>query len=846
MLAAGFILGIALAGACAGFLIVQAQPESQFARDRGTAQESGTIVLAGLGGPVEVARDARGIPHLEARRERDAFFGLGFVHAQDRIEQILWMRDLALGRTARAIGPRGLPADRMARTLGFGRLAHRAAETIDPETREMLEAYAAGINAEFDRLALAASEPGGGPPRIPIEPWQVSDSLAILKLLSWTMSNGIKTGLVLDDLIARLGGSWAQLFRPAPSMTSSGRFHFERSLTDWMAVRGHGESIPDFDGEGQAPFWPVDLQGGGAWVVSGRYTESGQPILVANLHLPVTAPALIYAASLRSESFELVGATVPGLPVFWLGRNSEMAWAALPARAVTVDLFTETVRWSKQLYRSQGLWAPFEVHEEVIEVRTESGLEQVDWPVRLTRHGPLIDTLLESHDPSGTPAEMDSAKERRPLSLAWTGAMEGEGISSLMRMAHARSEADLRGSLKGHLDPVLSVVYASRSGRAGMQLVGWLPRRLLPTSLVPVPGRLALFDWTEPIAFESLPHVSFDASENASRGDGARAFLAVADGAVGGVVSDAPIEWMWRSQETQQRLEAILQEMVSQETTGRVPRRGGPGSGLDLRSVWNSLNDEGGHAARDVVPAISALAQQSEDLRPEAREILSALADWDGVFAEDSRGAVIYQTLMRHLMFEVFYPAFGKTLFDRYTRLPHVKPNEVLGQILMAFHRRDAVSAESDSVEMIAAVARALRQTWASLVHQLGVGREDWMWGGLHRLQFVGFGGGGRESSIALPVVGVGGARRTIAYTGFDWVRGFGVREASNARIAIDLAYPHRLLWSLVPGQSEQPDHPHAGDGLRRWAEGKPFLLETRRLILDDEGGSRLMLEPAP
>ena len=846
MLASGFILGLILAGGGAGFFILRGQPEVHFARERETAQESGTLALAGLGGSVEVARDARGIPHLEARRERDAFFGLGFVHAQDRIEQMLWMRDLALGTTARAIGPQGLPADRMARTLGFGRLARRAVEAIDPETLQLLEAYAEGINAGFDRMALATTDPPAGPPRFPIEPWQVSDSLAILKLLSWTMSNGLETGLVLDDLIARLGGRWAQLFRPAPSMTSSGRFHFDRSLTDWMAVRGHGESPAALLRGGQAPFWPVDLQGGGAWVVSGRYTESGEPILVANLQLAVTAPALMYAASLRAESLELVGATVPGLPIFWLGRNSEMAWAALPARAVTVDLFTETVRWSKQLYRSQGTWVPFEAREELIDVRTESGFDQVAWPVRLTRHGPLIDTLISADDSSAAPVGMDTEAGTRPLALAWTGAMEGEGISSLMRMAHAQSEADLRESLQGHLDPVLSVVYASRSGRAGMQLVGWLPRRLLPTSLVPVPGRLALFDWTEPIAFEALPHVSFDASENALTGEGAMAFLAVADGGVGSVVSDAPIEWMWRSQETQQRLEAILEEMVSQETRGWTQRRGGPAVGLDLRTVWNTLNDQGGHAARDVVPAISALAQQSEDLRPEAREVLSVLTDWDGVFAENSRGAAIYQTFMRHLMFEVFYPAFGKSLFDRYVRLSHVKPEEVLGQILIAFQRADAFSSEVGSPEMIAAVARALRQTWSSLAHQLGVGREDWIWGGLHRLHFVGFGGGQRETAPAIPGVGMGGARRTISSAGFDWVRGFGVREASNAKIAIDLAYPHRLLWSLAPGQSEHPDQPHFEDGLDRWVEGKPFLLETRRLMLDDEVDSRLILEPAP
>ncbi|MDG2052144.1 MAG: penicillin acylase family protein [Myxococcota bacterium] len=824
--------------------MLRGQETPDQAPERAAAQESGTIFLRDLGGPVEVVRDSRGIPHLEARREQDVFFGLGFVHAQDRIEQMLWMRDLALGMTARSIGPRGLPADRIARTLGFGRLARRAARVLDPETRSILEAYVAGINAGLDRLALAGPSAGGDPGRSTVEPWQVSDSLAIMKLLSWTMSNGIETSLVLDDLIARLGGRWARPFRPGPSTMATSGPAFEASLDGWMGVRGTGSSGRGFSA-GQRSFRSVDLHGGAAWVISGRYTKSGEPLLVANLHLSVTAPALIYAASLRVESFELVGATIPGLPIFWLGRNSEMAWAALPARAVTVDLFTETVRWSKETYRSQGQWVPLEVRHEVIEVRTESGMEQVVWPVRSTRHGPLIDRLLAAEDVADPETKMASGADRRALSVSWSGGVEGEGMSSLIRMAHSRSEADLLRGLRAHLEPVLSVVYAARSGRAGVQLVGWLPRRLLPTSLVPVPGRLALFDWTERIPFDALPHLSFDASKKVQPAAEGRAFLAVADGGVGNIISDAPIEWMWRSRETQQRLEAILEKMVSQETGRRAQPRGAPAGGLDLKSGWSTLNDEGGYAARDVVPAIIWLANQSGGLRPEAREVLSALAEWDGVFAEGSRGAAIYQTLIRHLMVEVFHPAFGKRLFDRYIGLPHVKPNEVLGEILISFQRTGAVSEEAEFRDMVAAVARALRQTWASLSHQLGVSREDWMWGGLHRLQFFGFSGTPGEPLEALSSTGVGGARRTLSYTGFNWVRGFEVEEASSAKIAMDLAYPDRLLWSLAPGQSEQSGHPHHQDGLRRWSEGKAFLLETRRLLLEDEAGSRLMLEPA-
>ncbi len=136
--------------------------------------------VGGISEAVDILRDGWGIPHILARSDGDAYFALGFVHAQDRLWQMETMRRLGAGRLAEVLGPGGLASDRFMRTLGVYRLAQEQARNLDGETAAVLAAYAAGVNAW-----LAAHE-GALPPefvalRLGPEPWSPADSLVLLR-----------------------------------------------------------------------------------------------------------------------------------------------------------------------------------------------------------------------------------------------------------------------------------------------------------------------------------------------------------------------------------------------------------------------------------------------------------------------------------------------------------------------------------------------------------------------------------------------------------------------------------------------------------------------------------------
>ena len=162
------LLVVVVAGGVGGFVFYQL---------RGSLpQVEGTAKLQGLTTQVEVLRDENGVPHLFGSDIRDLARAMGYTHAQDRFFQMELSRRLGEGRLAEIFGPPALANDRLARRLGLASAARMELERMAPEAREVLEAYAAGVNAyltaHVDRL----------PPELRLlelspAPWEAADSL---------------------------------------------------------------------------------------------------------------------------------------------------------------------------------------------------------------------------------------------------------------------------------------------------------------------------------------------------------------------------------------------------------------------------------------------------------------------------------------------------------------------------------------------------------------------------------------------------------------------------------------------------------------------------------------------
>jgi penicillin amidase len=804
---------------------------------------SGQLRVEGLVERVGIDRDVRGIPHVLASNEADAWFGLGFAHAQDRLAQMLWLRRIALGRTAERLGEEGLDTDRLIRTLGIPQIAEAEAARLSPEASAALTAYAAGVDARMARIRagrVAAPLPlqmRPGLVRIPWapeptpvrfdEPWRPADSLAIGKLVSWGAGASHERPVVLWDLIERLGGMGSRPFFPGG----------EREL---------GLAVP-LDDPGDAPSGETRHRSrslheraswrASAWAVPGRLTSSGSPILVAELSVAPMAPSLLYEAHVRGGGLDVAGVTVPGLPVFWAGRNPDLAWAASPLPVATVDLFKESLRRGEPppgydppvapvsagpadsprptvLYQNGSRWVPVAERFEEITVgepgSSDARVEQLR--VRETRHGPLINTLL--------------ASRRLPLSLAWTGARKGDPITGLLRLARARSAQEVKEALALHRDPPVEVVYAAQDGSVGLQVAGWLPQRTLPSGLSPVPGRLRAFDWRSGIDLEALPHLEL--------GDDSGDWLVTTGTELEEELSGVHFEWLWRSQARASRLRARLEQVVE-------------GGKLELRAAAEVQDDVAANADPQLVAAMLRLAGSPPELSPEAEEVVNLLRTWDGIAGTDSRGAVAFQLLIGHLLEELLAPTIGPELMERYLSLPGVEATALAQSIVIGAARSGREGGWTDPRVVSEAVREALRRTWMSLSYRLGHNRERWTWGRLHSITFRPFEMLDPEAEAhdgSLGPFPMAGQAASVARAVPDRET-FSTRRASTYRMAVDLASPDRMLTTLAPGQSEHSQHPHFDDGVAPWREGRTSLVVTSPFLLEQAAVERLVLEPS-
>lgn len=811
------------------------------------AESSGTIRIAGLGGSVEILRDGRGIPHVYARQAAEIWFGVGFAHAEDRLAQMIALRRRAYGRTAELEGESALAADRLARLLEIEPASRAAAASLPASSRGVLAAYAAGVNARITRIrderAPAPSQLGeliGA-----VEPWQPADSLAVVKLLSWCMGGTLETTLVLDELIQRLDSVPARPFFPGRASVDFGVAPSLPMLRSFESGSGRMPAPALALGSTRSLCRGIGQPTGGAWVIGSGGSASGAPLLVADWQVAPSTPALFHELQVSGGGIDVLGATVPGSPIFWIGRTPRLAWAGLPAGAPIADLFIETLGEEPGFYQSGRSRTRLVEREEILRYVDRGGsLREEKRILRSTRHGPLIEWLADEGpaggassgevapgaSPSGSAPSgaartgAATAHETAARSLAWTGARAGDGLSSMLALLRLEGADGIAPVLAAHHEPVLALVYADRSGQAGVQVAGWLPHRPLPTGLVPVEGRLASFDWRHRVAIDALPSLRLSQAT--------RPFLVMADQPWPSEEGRGDVEFLWRPGDRTERIEAVIE--------ARLRLRA-----LDLREAAEMLADHGTRRAPAVVRALLALARRERPLDIEAEEIAGILERWDGDTGVNSSGAAAYHLVIDRLLENLLREPFGPDLYGRYLNAPHVRPQDSIERLVLRADELRKPGGWTDEARVAAAARRSLREAWIALAHRLGPARDRWEWGELHRMRFVPFAPFGVMAEFLFKGLRTGGSAESLDAT---WHRpgvSLEVESASLYRVAMDLSANDRVLSSLAPGQSEEPAHPNFSDGIARFRGGRLALFTTDRLAVEEESVARLVLEPA-
>jgi penicillin amidase len=524
---------------------------------RATPAHGGTLRLAGLQAEVSIERDAQGIPTIRGASLEDVAFGVGVAHAQDRLWQLETHRRIGSGRLAEAFGRSALETDRFLRALGVRRAAAAQWERIraqgDSESRRVLEAYAAGVNA-WQREHLGARPPEMLVLGVPVEDWTPVDSLAWALMMAWDLGGNWSTELLRARLaltlpVARIDELLPPYPGDKPLATADYAALFRGLRLGGALAQASVLSAARLD-QLLAAAPPSGIEGVGSnnWVIAGTHTASGAPLLANDPHLKITAPALWYFARLEvtgARPLKVAGATMPGLPSVVLGQNEHIAWGFTNTGPDVQDLYLERFKpgdpMQVQVPGGPDSWAPLASVVETIRVK---GAEDDQLVVRLSRHGPMIS------DAGGVTATVAGDLG---IAMRWTALdADNDPVAAGLALARAKSASEfVDAATRLWVAPMQNMVVADREGRIAMVAPGRVPRRK-PNhdlkGLAPAPGWDARYDWAGFVP----------AAETPREADPVRGFIASANQRVH--ARDYPhfITSEWAPPYRQHRIEQLL------------------------------------------------------------------------------------------------------------------------------------------------------------------------------------------------------------------------------------------------------------------------------------------------
>jgi penicillin amidase len=552
----------------------------------------GRASVRGISATVRIGRDRWGIPHVEANRETDLFFGFGYATAQDRLFQLDFLRRKARGRLAEILGPSGVESDVLYRTLDLAGTAEAEWRHLPAPVRDLVTAYSAGVNALLDasqelppiEFSLLDYRP---------EPWTETDCLAIAGEFRWYLTGRFPV-IVIPELVKRTLGD-GPLYRA-----------FLQGEDDDESMLPPGSYPAGRPGRAGATASGEEGHGSNNWVLAGTRSTTGKPIVANDPHVPFGAVSIWHEVHLHGGRFHVAGVAYAGMPAVMIGRTERVAWGITNNISSLRDLYQEkTDPAHPGCFLYDGKWEPVKERQETIRVKGAAPLGKT---IRSSRNGPIVDEVLPA-----------PARGTGPVSLRWQGFEPCGWLTALIGMNQAQTAAEFREATRPWCVPTFNLVYADADGHIGHQCVGRIPVRHVRERGYR-PGWDPRHQWDGAIPFEALPHQI----------DPPRGFAVTANNRLAPDDYPYPLSGTWSSGHRARRIRECLESR---------PRW----SAEECRHLQQDVRS--GRAAA-CVPKLVALLAGDDD--PAVRAAVACLADWDYCLEPDRVAGALFNLFFVH------------------------------------------------------------------------------------------------------------------------------------------------------------------------------------------------------
>ncbi|UKO98101.1 penicillin acylase family protein [Nostoc sp. UHCC 0870] len=785
--------------------------------------ENGAIAISGIKAEVTVQRDQSGVPHIYAANSHDLFMAQGYIHTQDRFWQMDFWRHIGSGRLAEMFGASQLDTDKYLRTLGWARVAQQELQQMDAEMKANLVAYADGVNAYLQEHQGTALSLEYGVlkllnPGYQVAPWKPLHSLTWGKVMAYDLGRNFQSEIERTVLLKTLTPNQVEELFPAypqdlpvilPEL-QTGKTTPE--ITNKPVIAEVAEIAPTVESITK-PMLALEKLigatgvgiGSNNWVISGKRTATGKPILANDPHLAVQMPSIWYEVGLHCTTknaecpYNVTGFSFAGMLGVIVGHSDRIAWGVTNVQSDVMDLYIEKINPNNpNQYEVNGKWVDMQLVPETIQV---AGSQPILQTVRYTRHGPILSdvspNLQKFKQNQAIPIPQNYA-----VALRWTALEPTRLVYSIPQINRAENWQEFRTAASDFDVPAQNLVYADIEGNIGYQMPGKFPIRAKGNGRYPIPGWTDEYEWQGYIDFEKLPH-----SFNPPQG-----YIATANNLV---ASEYPYlittDWVYGY-----RAQRIV-EMITQQNQP-----------ISLADVQKIQGDNLNLNAQNLVPFLQNLTFDT----PRLKAAQKLLQDWNLQLGMTSPVAALFEVFYKYLLADTFHDQLPSEYFpdgsDRWYA--------VLQNIIQQPNSNWWDNTKTTTVENRDQILQqAFREAVDELERIQGENPQSWNWGKLHTITFrnATLGKSGVTAIEALfnrGAFSTSGNGETINANRWRANKSFEVTDIPSLRMIVDLSNLDNSLAIHTPGQSGHAFHRHYADMIDPWRnlEYHPMLWEEK------------------
>ena len=786
---------------------------------RAQPQHEGSLRLPGLKSTVKVSRDGADVVHIVGESMTDTAFALGFTHAQERGWQLEFNRRIMHGELAEILGEAALPVDKLLRTLGIYQAAQKQYAGYPEDVKANLQAYSKGIQAFYasgsqtlsPEFLLLGTKPGG---RSGVA-WEPADSVG------WALMMALDLGGNWGQEMARLSVAkvmdtphlW-ELYPGYPGEVPATKVDLAKFYKDLGVYNTSPTSSTSSAREASSnalaslssPFIGepglVEGKGSNNWVISGERTASGKPLLANDPHLGLGTPAIWFYAHLQSPEQNVIGATLPGMPLVVLGHNSHVAWGFTNTGPDVQDLYLEKIDPSNpSQYQTPEGWKAFETRQEIIRVKGKPDVVHI---VRSTRHGPVLSDAQAAHADI-----IDTSKF--VLALRWSALdKDNHSLVAGMRGSQAKTVKDFLLAFNNYHSPMQNVVVADDQGSIAYKALGKVPIRKPENDLMgmaPAPGWDAKYDWAGWLPMDQTPE-----------DHGQKGWIATANQRI---TPDNYPHFLGQDWVAPHRMQRITQMIEAK------PKH-------DLESMKTMQNDVLSMSTQRLLPHLLA-ANSGHALAPSAMKVLQG---FNGEMKADAAAPLIFAYWADELTRALVEPKMGKELFQTQYGKRHFR-----SFLETVMDKPDPWWCGSQTCDQQS--SEAFTRALTRLSKEQGRDVSHWQWGKAH-MAISGHRPLGKSPflskwfDVVVPSAGDPFTVNVGSYWLNETVEPFASRHAPSMRAIYDLSDLQNSLFIYQTGQSGIIGSDHYNDMSHEWAAGRYRPLQ----MLPSTQNSLLTLKP--